>query len=46
MKPSAITQTLGRIGAPRDIGNVVAFPASDEAAWITGQRIPVSGGFG
>lgn len=46
MKPYAITQTpLGRIGAPRDIANVVAFLASDEAAWITGQMIPVSGGF-
>jgi 3-oxoacyl-[acyl-carrier protein] reductase len=46
MKPHAISQTpLGRIGAPRDIVNVVAFLASDEAAWITGQMIPVSGGF-
>jgi NAD(P)-dependent dehydrogenase (short-subunit alcohol dehydrogenase family) len=24
---------------------VVTFLASDEAAWITGQMIPVSGGF-
>lgn len=46
MKPNAISQTpLGRIGAPRDIANVVAFLASDDAAWITGQMIPVSGGF-
>ena len=35
---------LGRIGQPRDIANVVAFLASDEAEWITGQIIPVSGG--
>ena len=46
MKPYAISQTpLGRLGAPRDIANVVAFLASDEAAWITDQMIPVSGGF-
>jgi 3-oxoacyl-[acyl-carrier protein] reductase len=46
MKLYATTQTpLGRIGAPRDIANVVAILASDEAAWITGQMIPVSGGF-
>jgi 3-oxoacyl-[acyl-carrier protein] reductase len=35
---------LGRIGQPQDIANVVAFLASDEAGWITGQVIPVSGG--
>jgi 3-oxoacyl-[acyl-carrier protein] reductase len=46
MKPFAISQTpLGRMGRPVDIANVVAFLASDDAAWITGQLIPVSGGF-
>lgn len=41
----AISKTpLGRIGQPRDIANVVAFLASDEAGWVTGQIIPVSGG--
>jgi 3-oxoacyl-[acyl-carrier protein] reductase len=35
---------LGRIGQPRDIANVVSFLASDDAGWITGQVIPVSGG--
>jgi len=35
---------LGRVGLPTDIGSVVAFLCSDEAAWITGQRIEVSGG--
>jgi 3-oxoacyl-[acyl-carrier protein] reductase len=35
---------LGRIGQPRDIANVVSFLASDDAGWITGQAIPVSGG--
>ncbi|GAA3971169.1 SDR family oxidoreductase [Actinomadura viridis] len=35
---------LGRIGRPADIAGVVAFLASDEARWITGQVIDVSGG--
>jgi NAD(P)-dependent dehydrogenase (short-subunit alcohol dehydrogenase family) len=36
--------SLGRVGLPRDIGGVVAFLCSDEAKWINGQRIEVSGG--
>jgi NAD(P)-dependent dehydrogenase (short-subunit alcohol dehydrogenase family) len=35
---------LGRLGQPDDIGSVVAFICSDDAKWITGQRIEVSGG--
>jgi NAD(P)-dependent dehydrogenase (short-subunit alcohol dehydrogenase family) len=35
---------LGRTGKPEDIGGVVAFLCSDEARWITGQRLEVSGG--
>lgn len=35
---------LGRIGEADDIGSVVAFLGSDEAGWITGQRIELSGG--
>lgn len=35
---------LGRAGLPDDIGGVVAFLCSDEAKWINGQRIEVSGG--
>ncbi|HSY61707.1 MAG TPA: SDR family oxidoreductase, partial [Cytophaga sp.] len=35
---------LGRVGLPEDIGGVVAFLCSDEARWINGQRIEVSGG--
>ena len=35
---------LGRVGLPEDIGPVVAFLCSDEARWINGQRIEVSGG--
>ncbi len=35
---------LGRIGEPEDIANAVAFLASSEAAWITGQVLCVDGG--
>ncbi|MGY4385360.1 NAD(P)-dependent dehydrogenase (short-subunit alcohol dehydrogenase family) [Pedobacter sp. UYP24] len=35
---------LGRVGLPDDIGGVVAFLCSDDAKWINGQRIEVSGG--
>lgn len=35
---------LGRVGAPDDIGSVVAFLCTDDAKWINGQRIEVSGG--
>ncbi len=40
---SSVT-ALGRVGEPDDIGSVVAFLCSDEAKWINGQRIEVSGG--
>jgi 3-oxoacyl-[acyl-carrier protein] reductase len=35
----------GRIGQPEDAAKLVAFLASDEAAWITGQVIHSEGGF-
>jgi 3-oxoacyl-[acyl-carrier protein] reductase len=35
---------LGRIGQPDDIGPVAVFLASDDAGWITGQTLLVSGG--
>lgn len=35
---------LGRTGQPNDIGKVVAFFASDDAAWITGEAVLVAGG--
>ncbi|HEY0298381.1 MAG TPA: SDR family oxidoreductase [Arachidicoccus sp.] len=37
---------LGRVGLPDDIGGVVAFLCTDDAYWINGQRIEVSGGQG
>jgi NAD(P)-dependent dehydrogenase (short-subunit alcohol dehydrogenase family) len=36
---------LGRLGEPDDIGAVMAFLLSPDAAWITGQDIQVSGGY-
>jgi len=38
------TIPLGRLGEPRDIAAVVAFLASDEAAFVTGAAWPVDGG--
>lgn len=36
---------LGRIGLPKDIAPAVAFLASDDAAWITGETLFISGGY-
>jgi NAD(P)-dependent dehydrogenase (short-subunit alcohol dehydrogenase family) len=35
---------LGRLGVPEDVSGAVAFLASDDAAWITGQTIVIDGG--
>lgn len=35
---------LGRIAKPDDIAKVAVFLASDDAAWVTGERIQVAGG--
>lgn len=35
---------LNRIGYPRDVSNVIAFLASDDADYMTGQAINISGG--
>lgn len=37
---------LGRLGEPADIAAAVAFLASADAAWITGQTLVVDGGVG
>jgi 3-oxoacyl-[acyl-carrier protein] reductase len=40
-----VAQTpLGRLGQPQDIADVVAFVASDDARWLTGERILAGGG--
>jgi 3-oxoacyl-[acyl-carrier protein] reductase len=40
----ARTIPLGRLGSPDDVAPVVAFLASDDAQWVTGQVIAASGG--
>ncbi|MBY3446133.1 glucose 1-dehydrogenase [Rhizobium laguerreae] len=41
-----VAQTpLGRIGQPDDIASVAVFFASDDARWLTGERLAASGGF-
>lgn len=40
-----VAQTpLGRIGQPEDIGTIAVFLASDDARWLTGEKITASGG--
>ena len=36
---------LGRLGAPQDIANAVAFLVSEKASFITGQVLTVDGAF-
>lgn len=43
-KAIAAHTALGRVGLPHDIGSVVAFLCSEDAKWINGQRLEVSGG--
>jgi 3-oxoacyl-[acyl-carrier protein] reductase len=46
-KEPILAQTLlGRIGEPVEVANVVAFLASNDASYITGSTITVSGGWG
>ncbi|MGN6315646.1 glucose 1-dehydrogenase [Trinickia sp.] len=41
----AVSQTpLGRVGKPDDIASIAVFLASDDSAWLTGERIVASGG--
>jgi 3-oxoacyl-[acyl-carrier protein] reductase len=41
---TASATALGRVGDPADIADAVAFLASDDARWITGQLLDVTGG--
>jgi 3-oxoacyl-[acyl-carrier protein] reductase len=41
---AARTAALGRLGAPADIADVVAFLAGPDGRWVTGQTIRATGG--
>ncbi|MCU1318825.1 MAG: Enoyl-[acyl-carrier-protein] reductase [Edaphobacter sp.] len=43
-KHTEATTPLGRIGQPGDIATAAVFFASDEAGWVTGQTLVLSGG--
>jgi len=43
-KAIAANTALGRTGQAEDIGGIVAFLCTDDAQWITGQRIEATGG--
>jgi len=43
-KNIAATLPMGRLGKPDDIARVAVFLASDDSAWLTGERITASGG--
>ncbi|GLS22602.1 oxidoreductase [Labrys miyagiensis] len=43
-KSIGATLPMGRMGRPDDIAHVAVFLASDQSAWLTGERITASGG--
>jgi 3-oxoacyl-[acyl-carrier protein] reductase len=50
IKPEVMAEYLkqipvGRLGQPEDVANVVLFLASEETGYVTGQVVPVTGGW-
>lgn len=43
--PTIARTPLGRLGEPEDIANAILFLSSPAASWITGQTLPVDGGY-
>jgi NAD(P)-dependent dehydrogenase (short-subunit alcohol dehydrogenase family) len=44
LERSKETHPLGRPGDPNEIADLIVFLASDRAAWMTGETIPIDGG--
>lgn len=44
LERSKTTHPLGRPGQPGDIAEMILFLASEKAAWMTGETIPIDGG--
>jgi len=44
MKRRRATHPMGRVAEPEEVARVVAFLASDEASWVNGAVVPVTGG--
>jgi NAD(P)-dependent dehydrogenase (short-subunit alcohol dehydrogenase family) len=46
LQQMVVAQTpMGRLAEPHDIGGVVALLCSDDARWLTGQRLEATGGY-
>jgi 3-oxoacyl-[acyl-carrier protein] reductase len=50
LKPEVLAEyakqiPVGRIGRPEDVANAVLFFASEESSYITGQTLPITGGW-
>lgn len=50
LKPEVLAEyekqiPVGRVGKPEDVANAVLFLASEETAYITGQTLPITGGW-
>ena len=44
-EPTLARTPLGRLGEPGDIASAILFLSSPAASWITGQTLPVDGGY-
>jgi NAD(P)-dependent dehydrogenase (short-subunit alcohol dehydrogenase family) len=45
VKPHLERQAIKRLGEPMDIATAVLFLTSEQASWVTGQTLPVDGGY-